>query len=130
MLAKLNWPLVAVFFIVAASVTVLAVFKVIPANMIAAIVAGFVGWLAPSPVPLGATPPAPPVATLCLLGLGVVVFSACAAGASNAAYDADLATCDKAPTCADFVACRARAAQAAGRKYSGDCLGGLDGGRP
>ena len=128
MLSKLNWPLVAVFFIVAASVTTLAVFKVIPPNLVVAIATGFVGWLAPSPIlgspatPAAAAPPlVPPLPLLFVLALLVVVASSCAAGAANAAYDRDLAACELSPTCETWVACRKTAATKNGRTFEAHC---------
>ncbi len=54
--AKLNWPLVVLGSVLAASLTALAITHVIPGSVVVAVVTGIAGWLTPSPVR-----PAPPV---------------------------------------------------------------------
>lgn len=62
--------------------------------------------------------------------LVVLVLHACTGCTpkNNAAFAADIAMCEQAPTCADAVLCRKAVAEKYGRPFSGRCEP-LDGGK-
>ena len=121
------WPVVVAFVALLAALVALAISHVLPSSVVIPIVSGLVGWLLPSPAQPtqpATVPTIPPLLALVGLGLALHMLSACKS--PIVAYTEDLADCEKAQDCPTYVLCRARAADAAGRPFTGYCV--TDGG--